>query len=334
MSTVGLAGEWLRARGIRPVSNDATSIVRQAMTARQPFMSGPGFHTTSRLPGDPRRLDAEVARQPVPRRRRRRIQVVGTGTMPDFRTKTLGKLSSFPALKPIAESGEFTWGTLEEAGEKISVGTFGRAIAVSLQVMVNDNLGAVQRSLRDVAFAAVNLKAVADPRRDADHRDERRQPAVRRRRTATTSTPARSASPRSTRSAPRCACRRPSTGPPCSAWRRRSCSSRPRWRPSRSSSPPPITPTQPDHVNPFSGIRIAVEPRLDAVDPAAHYVFADPAVMPAIEFDTLEGTPAPRLEVADPADFDRLGSAYRVWWACGAAPIEHRAAVRNSGTTA
>ena len=50
MSTVGLAGEWLRARGIRPVSNDATSIVRQAMTSRQAFMSGPGFHTTSDFP--------------------------------------------------------------------------------------------------------------------------------------------------------------------------------------------------------------------------------------------------------------------------------------------
>ena len=95
-----------------------------------------------------------------------------------------------------------------------------------------------------------------------------------------------------------------------------------------------VTPSQPDQVNPFSGIRIAVEPRLDAVDPAAHYVFADPSVMPAIEFDTLEATPAPKLEVADPADFNRLGSAYRVWWACGASPIEHRAAVRNSGTTA
>ena len=304
------------------------------MTARQPFMSGPGFHTTSDFPvilGDSMQKSlanlfhaADVGVS----------QVVGTGTMPDFRTKTLGKLSSYPELKAIAESGEFTWGTLEEAGEKISVGTFGRALAVSLQLMVNDNLGAVQRSLRDVAFAAVNLKAqlilaamltaeMSDghPLFDATNHlndgdfgslsvtalDTIR--AKMRLQKALDGTTVLGLAP-SILLVPAAL---ETVAQQIAAT---------------------VTPSQTDQVNPFSGIRIAVEPRLDAVDPAAHYVFADPSVMPAVEFDTLEATPAPRLEVSRPADFNRLGSAYRVWWACGASPIEHRAAVRNSGTTA
>src|SRR5262249_35855331 len=90
-SRVGPATEWLRARGIRP-ANDATSIVRQVLTTRQPTMNGaPGFHSTSDFPmilGDSMQKSlaklfaaADVGVS----------QVVGTGTMPDFREKSIGK---------------------------------------------------------------------------------------------------------------------------------------------------------------------------------------------------------------------------------------------------
>ena len=261
-------------------------------------------------------------------------QIAATGTMPDFREKKLGKLSSFPEMLALAEGAEIKFGTLEEAGETLSVGTFARGISVTLQVMVNDNLGAVERSLRDVAFAATNLKAtliltamLAAEMSDGytlfdstHHHNDLNSgvlgvaslDAIRaqmRLQKALDGTTVLGLAP----SVLLVPAAQETVAQQLAA---------------------AITPNQTDQVNPFSGIRIAVEPRLDAIDPEAHYVFADPAIMPAVEFDTLEATPAPRLEIADPADFNRLGTAYRVWWACGAGPVEWRAAVRNSGGTA
>jgi hypothetical protein len=253
--------------------------------------------------------------------------------MPDFRERSIGKLSSFPELLALGEASEIKWGTLDEEGEKVSVATFARAIAISFQTIVNDNLGAVQRSLRDIAFASVNLKAklIIDALRTtamsdgktlfhADHAnivtgggtDKPTVPsldAVRqlmRQQKALDGTTVLGLAPRTI------------------------------LVPSSLETQAQVvatatTPVSTGDVNPFSGLAVAVEPRLDAVDAISWYAFADPAVMPAVEFDTLEGTPIPRLEIQDPADFSRLGAAYRVWWACGAAPVEYRAAVKNPG---
>jgi phage major head subunit gpT-like protein len=334
MTSVGLASEWLRARGVKLQSNDATSIVTQAFGIRRPSMIGGGFHSTSDFPtflGDSMNkslaalfaaADSGVS------------QVAGVGTIPDFRSKSVGKLSSFPALLPVAEAGEITFGTLEEAGETISVGTFARAISVSLPVLVNDNLGAVQRSIRDVAFAAVNLKAsliltamltatMADGKTlfHVDHSNtiDNDQPTV------------------AALSAMRAAMRQQTALDSSTVVL--GLAPKVILVPSALETAAQIIaaaiqPTNTDGVNPFAGgIVVAAEPRLDAISTSVWYGFADPAVMPAVEFDTLEGMPQPKLEIADPADFSRLGSAYRVWWACGAAPIEHRAAVRNTGAT-
>ena len=334
MTTVGLAQAWLNARGMKPASNDAVSLVRTALTAKPNFVMASGMHSTSDFPiilGDSmnksladlfKAADSGVS------------QIAGVGTMPDFRTKTLGKLSSYPAMLPVAESGEITFGTLEESGESLSVGTYARGISVTLQVMVNDNMGAIQRSLRDIAFATVNLKSsliltamltaeMSDGYTlfNAAHHNNDLDAGV----LGVTSLNAIRAQMRLQKAL---------DGTTVLGLAPAMVLVPASLETSAQSLATAITPNSVDAVNPFSGIRIAVEPRLDAIDPEAFYAFADPNLMPAIEFDTLEGTPMPRLEIADPADFNRLGSAYRVWWACGASPVEWRAGVRSSGTTA
>lgn len=333
MTAPALAGEWLRGRGVTLRSHDATSIVRQAMGTRQPFMNGPGFHTTSDFPtilGD--QMQKSLANL-FAAAESGASKIAGVGTMPDFRERSIGKLSSFPELLALGEGGEIKWGTLEESGEKISVATFARALSISFELLVNDNLGGVQRSLRDIAFAATNLKAkliidallttaMSDGKTlfHADHAnivtgDGADKPTVpsldavrqlMRQQKAIDGTTVLGLSPRTI------------------------------LVPSSLETQAQIvatatTPVSTADVNPFSGLAVAVEPRLDAVDATSWYGFVDPAVLPAVEFDTLEGTPVPRLEIADPADFSRLGAAYRVWWAAGAAPVEYRAAVKNPG---
>ena len=72
---------------------------------------------------------------------------------------TAGRMSSFPSLELVPEGADITFGTLAETGETMAVASYARAIAVSFQLLVNDDLDAIGRSVRDVAFAAQELKS-------------------------------------------------------------------------------------------------------------------------------------------------------------------------------
>jgi phage major head subunit gpT-like protein len=131
-------------------------VYRAAMLTRQ---TGGGLHTTSDFPillADTmnRRL-GELFRAA----QSGASAIIATGTARDFRPVTEARLTSFPSMEPVGEAGEIKWGSLTEEGELLALASFARAIAVSFQVMANDDLGAIDRSIRDVAFSAAQTKA-------------------------------------------------------------------------------------------------------------------------------------------------------------------------------
>lgn len=65
----------------------------------------------------------------------------------DFRPHTSLKTGDFPMLKQVLEDGEIKYGTLTEGKETLQVLSYARAIAVSRQLMINDDLGAIQDML-------------------------------------------------------------------------------------------------------------------------------------------------------------------------------------------
>lgn len=65
----------------------------------------------------------------------------------DFRPHTSIKLGDFPMLEQIAENGEIKYGTLTEGKETISVLSYAKALSVSRQLMINDDLGAINEML-------------------------------------------------------------------------------------------------------------------------------------------------------------------------------------------
>ena len=67
----------------------------------------------------------------------------------DFRPHTSVKTGDFPMLKPIAEDGEIKFGTLTEGKEQLSVLSYAVGLAVSRQLMINDDLGAINEMLSD-----------------------------------------------------------------------------------------------------------------------------------------------------------------------------------------
>ncbi|MEO2038822.1 MAG: Mu-like prophage major head subunit gpT family protein, partial [Martelella sp.] len=65
----------------------------------------------------------------------------------DFRPHTMVKTGDFPMLEKVLEDGEIKYGSLTEGKETISVLSYARAISVSRQLMINDDLGAIQDML-------------------------------------------------------------------------------------------------------------------------------------------------------------------------------------------
>lgn len=65
----------------------------------------------------------------------------------DFREVPLIRAGDFPELKPIAENGEIKHGTFGESKETAILSSYGRVITISRQMMINDDLGAIDRVL-------------------------------------------------------------------------------------------------------------------------------------------------------------------------------------------
>lgn len=65
--------------------------------------------------------------------------------VPDFREQTRPILGSAPSLEPVQEGGEYTHGAMDEDSAKYAVQKFGRVVALTWEVLVNDNLNAFLR---------------------------------------------------------------------------------------------------------------------------------------------------------------------------------------------
>ncbi|WP_412550538.1 head maturation protease, ClpP-related [Shimia sp. MIT910701] len=65
----------------------------------------------------------------------------------DFREVPLIRAGDFPDLQPIGENGEIKHGTFGESKETAILRSFGRQITISRHMMINDDLGAIDRVL-------------------------------------------------------------------------------------------------------------------------------------------------------------------------------------------
>lgn len=65
----------------------------------------------------------------------------------DFRPMPLVRTGDFPTLKPIGEGGEIKWGTFGESGEVAAISSYAVGVTISRQMMVNDDLGAIDEVL-------------------------------------------------------------------------------------------------------------------------------------------------------------------------------------------
>jgi hypothetical protein len=127
-----LARDCLRRAGVSGYAtmSDAAAVTRAQTTADFPLILGDVVHREVR-----RGYDAAPAGL---------LQVARQRTIRDFRPKRSVILGEGPGLVLKPEGQPYSFGALGEAGESYSLATFGRAISITREMLVNDDLGAFQ----------------------------------------------------------------------------------------------------------------------------------------------------------------------------------------------
>lgn len=147
LSTLDIARESLKLRGLATTGLSAATIVERAL------------HSTSDFP--------LILGDTIGRTLRESYRAAPSGlkllarktTARDFRSKHRLQLSEGPRLLPVTEGGEFKSGTLAEAKESYKLNTWGRIITISRQAIVNDDLGAFVDFARRMGQAAAATEA-------------------------------------------------------------------------------------------------------------------------------------------------------------------------------
>lgn len=79
-------------------------------------------------------------------------------TVNDFREKNTYKLGDAPSLLPLGEHGEYQYGTFSESKESYRLSTYARKLGFTRQMLINDDLSALQRFPQLFGGAAVRLE--------------------------------------------------------------------------------------------------------------------------------------------------------------------------------
>ncbi|MEP9348797.1 prohead protease/major capsid protein fusion protein [Xanthobacter sp. KR7-225] len=147
LSIPEIARDCLRARGVSVTGLGAAEVVTRALHSTSDFVLALA-DTQGRVLATAYRAAASGLK-PVAR------QV----TLPDFRKRTFLRTSGISDLEKVNEAGEFKRGTFGEAGESVSLETFGKVFGITRQALVNDDTGALSDVPRKFGDAAARFEA-------------------------------------------------------------------------------------------------------------------------------------------------------------------------------
>lgn len=245
----------------------------------------------------------------------------------DFRPHTSLKTGDFPMLKQVLEDGEIKYGTLTEGAETLQVLSYARAISVSRQLMINDDLGAISDMLasygsmvalfEEITFYSSALNAKLADGNTVFHASHNNLAAA---------AAAIDVDPVSLGRAAM-AKQKSIDGNPLLANRPKIILTGPDTITAAEKLLTGITPATIANVNIFSG-------RLTPIDTAqitdkSWYLFPDPAAGSNYRWGYLEGYEAPRVRIENP--FGRQGMAMSVEHDFGCGAIDYRFGYKNAG---
>ena len=154
MSLVELAREALEGLGVSTRGLSRNEIATRAFAVR-----AGGYHTTGDFPSllggvGARRLRAAYELAPSTFQ----LWARQAPNLPDFRITNVLAVGGAPELKKLNEAGEYTYGTISEDATGYRAFSYGRAIGLTRQMFVNDDLGSFDRLLQRFGESARRLE--------------------------------------------------------------------------------------------------------------------------------------------------------------------------------
>ena len=146
LTTLGMAAECLEWRGESTRRMKADDIARRAMTSSDfPFLLSAVVNKELRAAYDV----APQTFRPFTR------QV----TLPDFKLAHILRKGLAPQLKRLGEHGEYRQGVVAESEETIGLQTYGIIVAMTRQMIINDDLGAFRSIPAEFGQSAATLES-------------------------------------------------------------------------------------------------------------------------------------------------------------------------------
>lgn len=154
LSLTDMAREALQGLGVSTRGLSRNEIATRAFQVR-----ATGYHTTGDFPGllggvGARRLRAAYDLAPTTFQ----LWARRASNLPDFRITNVLAVGGAPELKKLNEAGEYTYGTISEDATSYRAFSYGRAIAMTRQMFVNDDLSAFDRLLQRFGESARRLE--------------------------------------------------------------------------------------------------------------------------------------------------------------------------------
>jgi hypothetical protein len=323
-------GEFCRV-GLEAAGVDTRGLDRRQLAGAALGMGERGYNTTSDLPIVFGNVINRTLRDAYTAAPRSFSQWARQGTLTDFRAATRVMVDGALKLEQVNEAGEYKYGKLVDGGETIQLGTFGKIVSFTRQMIINDDLSALERVPLYFGRAAANLEldmvygalTGATPMADgkalfhAAHSNIGQAAAI-----SIASLSAGRAAMRVQKA--------PGDGTALNL------------APSYLLVPAALetvagqytsnqyTPNQATEQNPFFGtLTPIVEARLDAISTTGWYLAADPAVIDTVEYCYLDGEQGLYTEQSLDFDFDGLKVKARLDFAAKA--IDFRGLYKNAG---
>lgn len=154
LSLVEMAREALDGLGVSTRGMSRNEIASRAFAVR-----AGGHHTTGDFPSllggvGARRLRAAYELAPSTFQ----LWARQAANLPDFRITNVLSVGGAPELKKLNEAGEYTYGTISEDATGYRAFSYGRAIGLTRQMFVNDDLGSFDRLLTRFGESARRLE--------------------------------------------------------------------------------------------------------------------------------------------------------------------------------
>lgn len=285
-------------------------------------LAAKALHTTSDFP----EIVADVANKVLiasyQAQPRTFLPIATQATLSDFKAKHAIEIGGGSDLKEVKENGEFENGTVSESKRSYQLTTFGRIFAMTRQLLINDDIGAFTQFLANigalaarkessVVWSLVNAGAIYT----AGNKNLGTGGAV----SETTLSEARKLMRQM----------KGLDGEPINVSARYLVVNSDRETEAQKLLASVLASASGD-VNVFSGsLELITEPLLDGVANNPWYTFADPMLVPTLEYAYLEGETGPYIETKNGFEVD--GIQVKVRHDFGAGWVSHRGSVKNPG---